>query len=260
MLAKFISPNQKDWDTYLNFITMAYNSSVNEATGVTPVKMIYGRELLFPIQLSMGAVSDQKRFSSDYIESLKDKIELAHSHAREHLNQSAERRKKQYDAGVRLNSKLEQGILVWRYQKRTDIGKKPKLLRHWSGPWLIINKLSDVLFEIKHSNKLPSVVVHGDNLKIYHGDKTITLSMATPVNTREEIPLPGLTDYQQTNGSIGDNHDRTHMSRSGGQDVGREIQTEMSTDLPHGSSDPSVLPPLMTRKGRIVNKPKKFLD
>ena len=149
---------------------------------------------------------------------------------------------------------------VWRYQKRTDIGRKPKLLRHWSGPWLIINKLSDVLFEIKHSNKLPSVVVHGDNLKIYHGDKTIMLRTEAPVNTTEEIPLPGLTGYQQINGSTKDNRDSTHMSELEMENMDREIQTELSNDLPHGSSDPPVLPQLMTRKGRVVHKPKKLLD
>ena len=91
-----------------------------------------------------------------------------------------------------------------------------------------------MLFEIKHSNKLPSVVVHGDNLKRYHGDKTITLSEETPVNTTKEIPLPGQTGYQQTEGSVDDDHDSTHMSEPEEENVDRERQTRMSTDLPLG--------------------------
>ena len=49
MVSKFVSENQKDWDKYLSVLTMAYNSSVQESTGLSPSKIMFGREMNLPI-------------------------------------------------------------------------------------------------------------------------------------------------------------------------------------------------------------------
>jgi transposase InsO family protein len=38
MLSKYIKSHQKDWDQCLDFITMAYNSTPHESTGISPYK------------------------------------------------------------------------------------------------------------------------------------------------------------------------------------------------------------------------------
>ncbi|KRY23797.1 hypothetical protein T12_7463 [Trichinella patagoniensis] len=37
--------NRQQWDEMLSFVMLAYNSSVNESTGVTPAMARFGREL-----------------------------------------------------------------------------------------------------------------------------------------------------------------------------------------------------------------------
>jgi hypothetical protein len=63
------------------------------------------------------------------------------------------------------------GDLVWRNQKRNAPSLKSKIVRHWTGPWVIVEKLSDITFKIKWSNNSPPVTVHGDILKKYKGNK-----------------------------------------------------------------------------------------
>jgi hypothetical protein len=42
MLSSFVGTRQKDWDKYIPLIMMAYRLSVNETTGVTPCRMMFG--------------------------------------------------------------------------------------------------------------------------------------------------------------------------------------------------------------------------
>ena len=48
MLSKVVSENQKDWDTKLGSVVMAYNSTVHESTGFTPYFLEHGREMRLP--------------------------------------------------------------------------------------------------------------------------------------------------------------------------------------------------------------------
>lgn len=57
------------------------------------------------------------------------------------------------------------GELVRRNQPKIITGTKAKLARSWTGPWTIVQRLSDVLYQIRHSTSSKLVVVHADNLK-----------------------------------------------------------------------------------------------
>ena len=62
---------------------------------------------------------------------------------------------------------------------------------------MVIEKLRDVLFRIKHSANSPSVVIHGDNLKRYHGDRQLDFQV-TRVVEREGRFLD-ITGFEGTN-------------------------------------------------------------
>ena len=61
-LAAYINMHHSDWDVFLPLITHAYNTTVNDATGYSPFRALYGREAAQPtdswIKASLG-VSDQ---------------------------------------------------------------------------------------------------------------------------------------------------------------------------------------------------------
>ena len=54
MLSAFVSQNQKDWDTHIPLLMIAYRSSVHDTTKCTPSAMMLGREIRLPIDLASG--------------------------------------------------------------------------------------------------------------------------------------------------------------------------------------------------------------
>lgn len=71
---------------------------------------------------------------------------------------------------MRIN--YNEGDIVRRFQSKQIVGTKLKLARNWTGPWIITKKLSDMLFEIKHSRKFNPVIVYADNIKSFQIRKT----------------------------------------------------------------------------------------
>ena len=51
MLSLFVNKNQKNWDELLPYLLLAYRSSKHTSTGVTPSKMMLGRDVTLPIDL-----------------------------------------------------------------------------------------------------------------------------------------------------------------------------------------------------------------
>ncbi|MCG7878552.1 MAG: hypothetical protein N0C90_19805 [Candidatus Thiodiazotropha endolucinida] len=199
MLAKYIQENQKDWDLHLDFIVMAYNTCEHESTGCSPYKVLYGESIMLPIDILTDGIPDEESVNSErdvssFVPQLQFNLKKTHAFVRKNLSKSADKQKKHYDCHVReMNYKV--GDLVWRNQKKTVPGVKTKITRHWTGPWIITEKLCDVLFRIKHSEHFPSVIIHGDNLKKYCGPKTIVLK--TDERTRSEADQPNLQSFVQ---------------------------------------------------------------
>ena len=43
-LSKFVDQNQRDWDEHIPLLLMAYHTAVHDTTGVTPAKVMMGRD------------------------------------------------------------------------------------------------------------------------------------------------------------------------------------------------------------------------
>ncbi|CAC5381306.1 unnamed protein product [Mytilus coruscus] len=102
ILSKYIKKHQKDWDEHLDYIVMAYNATPHESTGIIPHRMIYDREMSFPLNLMTETVSDdneEENFISEF-------------------DQSS------------ITSETTCGK-----PKKNVPGIKLKIARHWTGPW-----------------------------------------------------------------------------------------------------------------------------
>ncbi|CAG2234713.1 unnamed protein product [Mytilus edulis] len=124
-------------------------------------------------------------YTSEYVTELEERLREAHDLARKHLKKSAERQKILYNTNVKRHN-YEKGDLVWRNQKKNTPGLKLKIARQWTGPWVIIDKKSDIIFKIQHSKKSTAVIIHGDNLKPYKGNKKAKWFTE---NNEERIPV-----------------------------------------------------------------------
>lgn len=56
-----------------------------------------------------------------------------------------------------------------------------------------MEKLCDILFRIQHSRNSPSIVIHGDNLKKYIGDKTVDIEPR--IDSEVYVQPPQLRDF-----------------------------------------------------------------
>ena len=122
MLSKFAGENQKDWDQYLPLLMMAYRSSVHESTGFTPNEMMFGREVLLPLDLVIGRAEPSGGSSeTEYAVKLSEQMKRIHQFARQHLDMSNHRQKKNYDHRPVNQHRYHRGDAVWLYSLRKKI-------------------------------------------------------------------------------------------------------------------------------------------
>jgi hypothetical protein len=88
------------------------------------------------------------RSPEEYVTNQMEKMEMAYEYVRNNLAKNAVRQKRIYDLKASGNN-LEKGQKVWLYIPFQRKGLSPKLARKWTGPYIIIEKLGDVIFRIK---------------------------------------------------------------------------------------------------------------
>ena len=174
MVSVLLDPqhHQQDWEEVLPYAMMAYRSSIQESTGETPFLMMYGEEMMLPVDL-FGMPSDSSQdaeLSTDYAQKTRHRLREAHDRAREVLKQAAKRQKRNYDKGI-ITQPIQVGSFVWLHQEIRKKGRCPKLQFKWDGPYLIVSKLSDVVYRIQKSQQSKPKVVHYDRLKPYEGEE-----------------------------------------------------------------------------------------
>ncbi|KAK3107787.1 hypothetical protein FSP39_022147 [Pinctada imbricata] len=257
MLSKYIQKHQKDWDLHLDFITMAYNSTPHESTGLTPHRMVFGREITFPLEILTEPLEcqDETHFISEYVTQLDIYLNEAHEFARINIKAAAERQKINYDTKVRP-VEYNIGDLVWRNQKKNIPGIKAKIARHWTGPWIIMDKLSDVTFEVKCSKNKPAVVVHGDILKPYLGNKKFSWFKRSNESDQRLVEFPDLTQFttgfENDDGAMSGNNQPENSEREieHPSELSEDSENKDGAQLGVSSSDETTIPDSGTRPAR----------
>ena len=54
ILSKHVAVNQKDWDTWLPCVLLAYKSAKQSSTGLSPFKLMYGYKARLPAHVALG--------------------------------------------------------------------------------------------------------------------------------------------------------------------------------------------------------------
>ncbi|XP_070547605.1 uncharacterized protein [Ptychodera flava] len=168
-----VDPDQSNWDEVIPYAMMAYRSSPQESTGETPNMMMLGRQVDLPVDLMVEPLPTGVTERTDYSLQLREKLQSAHRRARIALQKSAIAQKRHYEPGQH-GSELTTGQFVWLRAEACKRGKSKKLTANrWEGPFLIIDKLSDVTFRIQRSQHSKQKVVHYDRLKPYEGTQAV---------------------------------------------------------------------------------------
>lgn len=169
MLAKFVSENHRDWDKFLSLVTLAYNSSVQESTGYSPSLLMFGREVNLPLDLVLGNPNQRECPGiSSYVSELQSKVETVHEMARKRLKFSSDIQKRKYDVKA-FASTYQPGDKVWLYTPTVRPGLSRKLTRFWTGPYVILERINDVVYRVQRNPRCKEKYVHHDRLKPFRG-------------------------------------------------------------------------------------------
>ena len=169
-LATFVQDHQKDWDRHLPLLLMSYRSAVHETTKFTPAMLMFGRELRVPLDLLIGRPQEElaDRGYPEYVEKLRESVETVHNFARVHQQEGSLRMKRRYDMRI-VASTFGSGDLVWLHNPQRKKGISPKLRRIWEGPYVVVERLNDVVYRIQRGPRAKPKVVHRDRLWKYSG-------------------------------------------------------------------------------------------
>ena len=200
MLSKFVAENQRDWDSHLPILMMAYRSAVHETTSFTPCELMFGRQIDLPIDLQLGRPEQESGYQNktEYVQHLQARLDRVHAFARGNMMLGSERHKRYYDHKAQ-NRGFERGDPVWLQNPRRKKGRTPKLQRPWEGPYLVTSRLDDLINRIQKGPRSKPMVVHVDRLKKYQGDSfdnwlaepKTTGAMATEGKPAEQhVPKP----------------------------------------------------------------------
>ena len=184
MLSMFVSTNQRDWDIHLPYMMMAYRSANHESLKCSPCEMMFGRNVELPIDIALGRPPEEPTtHSTEYVQELQQKLELVHEYARQNLSIASQKQKKYYDHRCDKRQLFEKGDAVWLHNPQRKKGVCPKLSLQWQGPFLVIERLCDVVFKIQRSARSTPKVVHANRLKKYLGDDPPVSWLVTPQPT-----------------------------------------------------------------------------
>ena len=172
ILRCFIRGEQTDWDLHLGTVGTSIRATVNLQTGFTPNFLMLGREVMQPIDLMFHANDRQATHPPrSYIERHCEAMRTAHQIARENLQQSQKRQKRDYDMKTEQNT-YSVGDAVYKFNKAVTVGQCSKLQPVWLGPWIVVEVISSVLYRI--TNRKRSMVTHHDSLKLC-GDRELPI-------------------------------------------------------------------------------------
>lgn len=143
MLSIYVDAKHKNWDEVLPYITYAYNTAKHETTGYPPFYLLYARSPRSYIDTILPFTLDVQ---TSVAESL-CRAEEARRIARLRTLASQERSKTRYDA--RHQSVVyARGDLVWLWTPVRKRGLCQKFLAQYTGPFVILDQLSDVTYVI----------------------------------------------------------------------------------------------------------------
>ena len=167
MLSHFVNQGHDDWDDYLPFMAMAYNSSTHDASKYPPSYILYGRDITLPCDISLGTQRDRPQTTFAYTQDMRGRMQEVRDIVRINLEKAGQKNAARYNLRRRSNP-FKVGDKVWMSIPRTPKGQSRKFRHSWYGPYRIdsIRGPSTILRDME--GKVRPTQVHVQFLKPHH--------------------------------------------------------------------------------------------
>lgn len=143
MISMYVSSDHKNWDEVLPFVTYAYNTAQHETTGYSPFFLLYAR----PPRYTLDTIFPFGSHDYACIAETLCRAEEARRIARLRTLASQKQYKSRYDSRHRQVT-YEPGDLVWLWTPVRKRGLCQKLLADYVGPFIVLERLSEVNYRI----------------------------------------------------------------------------------------------------------------
>jgi transposase InsO family protein len=173
ILTKTIQLHHKDWADRLPEALWAYRTAWRNTTGHTPYELVYGKQVLLPIEFQVKTFRTAMQLGMDLNEAKKQR--LLQLNELDEIRQDAlqrttliqEQRTKWHDKYIKKKS-FQPGDWALLYDSRFK-NFKGKLSTRWMGPYEVDTVYENGAVRIKTIDEnQTSLVVNGHRLKVYH--------------------------------------------------------------------------------------------
>ena len=169
MLTCLVDKNQRDWDDHLAYVVAAYRATTHKSTGVSPNLLMLNREIDCPIDVMVGPPpgTNQMECPIAYVQWVQSAMQEAFEYTYEQLGMAATRQKRDYDRKLKPRE-YSRGNWVWRFYPPTA---GAKFGSGWTGPYLVIKRVTALTYTIQKSKEDQPFPVHVDDIKPFEGKR-----------------------------------------------------------------------------------------
>lgn len=164
MFAKVVADNQKDWSSWVPYVTFCYNATQHSATGFAPFFIFTGRMPLWNVDLMLPNENSEQHRLPEYAALVVDRLEKASALVRNHLQKAAQTASKWYNRKAKLRE-FKPGDLVRVYYPRRIVGRTLKWQNFYRTQGEVVKRLNDAIYLVKSSSWKTPKVIHTDKLK-----------------------------------------------------------------------------------------------
>ena len=220
-LTKVCGGTSQRWTHWLPIVLWADRSTVRQSTGRTPASLIYGHELVLPIELdvltrttaSWARIRTTAELLAQRARQLERRdIDLEEALAR--VQRMREQNKDYFDTNHNIRSvPLKEGDLVLRHATQLTKTRKNKLVFVWEGPFRIAKELSSTgsfqLAELDRS--VLAGTVHGNRLKLFISKANANRQINRNEDITPIVEIPQAEFDRDEYEAFGDDFDIDHL-------------------------------------------------
>lgn len=168
IMRHYVNHKPQDWDLQLSLVEFAYNNSPSMSTGISPFKIVYGRDPLVPSSfLSDEQPSTNIAALEDFIQDVYERVHLAQD-----AMQDAQVRQERYANLARRDDAFQVGDQVLLSTEDLNVKFEPKVskLQHkFVGPFMIVEVITPVTYKLALPANIYKVhpVFHVSKLRRY---------------------------------------------------------------------------------------------
>lgn len=147
MFRTMLERDNEEWSRFLQAAAFAHNTRVHSSTGLTPYYVMFGKEASIPLNLILPDPETQRQTLSEFTKTKLNNFNRMFAYIRKNEDAVIRRNALHYGGGD--GKDFQVGQLVWYLSPLRHRNKPIKILNVWTGPHIILERVSDVSVVIR---------------------------------------------------------------------------------------------------------------